>query len=98
MFAGASARWNAKSLAITTPGVEWAPRAGQSGEKELTGEPGFRKKEAHGEAPHAQHRVQAPGRSGVPGRRAPSRARQAPRRLPKPDSGLGSEVRGRRLS
>ena len=25
--------------------------------------------EAHGQAPHAQHRVQAPSRSGIPGRR-----------------------------
>ena len=29
-------------------GVEWAPWGGQSGEKELTVEPGFREKEAHG--------------------------------------------------
>src|ERR1700735_1424508 len=57
--------------------VEWAPWGGQSGELELTVEPGFRKKEAHGQAPHAQHRIQAPGLSGVPGRRDPSRARQA---------------------
>jgi hypothetical protein len=35
--------------------LEWAPWGGQSGELELTVEPGFRKKEAHGQAPHAQH-------------------------------------------
>ena len=28
--------------------MEWAPRAGQLGEWELTVEPGFRKKKAHG--------------------------------------------------
>jgi hypothetical protein len=33
--------------------LEWAPWGGQSGELELTVEPGFRKKEAHGQAPHA---------------------------------------------
>ena len=34
--------------------VEWAPWGGQSGEKELTVEPGFREKEADGQAPHVQ--------------------------------------------
>src|SRR5271169_2676110 len=48
--------------------VEWAPWGGQSGERELTVGPGFRKKEADGQAPHIQRRVQAPSRSGVPGR------------------------------
>jgi hypothetical protein len=37
------------------PRLEWAPWGGQSGELELTVEPGFRKKEAHGQAPYAQH-------------------------------------------
>ena len=33
----------------------------------MTVEPGFREKEAYGQAPHAQHRVRAAGRPGVPG-------------------------------
>jgi transposase len=37
--------------------------------QELTLGPGFRRMEAHGQAPHAQHRVQAPSRSGISSRR-----------------------------
>jgi len=47
--------------------------------------------EAQGQAPHAQHRIQAPGRSGVPGRRDASRARQTTRHLPEPDPRLGQK-------
>src|SRR4029077_9308305 len=35
--------------------------------------------EAYGQAPHAQHRIQAPSRSGISGRRDPAWARQASR-------------------
>jgi len=79
------------------PVLEWALWGGQSGELELTLGPGFRRMEAQGQIAHAQHRIQAPGRSGVPGRRDASRAGQTTRHLPEPDPGLGSEVRGRRL-
>ena len=48
------------------PPMEWAPWGGRLGRQELTLVPGFRRMEAHGPASHAQHRVQAPGRSGVP--------------------------------
>ena len=51
------------------PLMEWAPWAGQIDSNELTREPGFQRMEAHGQAPHAQHRIQAPSRSGIPGRR-----------------------------
>jgi hypothetical protein len=44
------------------PPMEWAPWGGRLGKQELTIEPGFRRMEANGEASHAQHRVQAPGR------------------------------------
>ena len=52
--------------------LEWAPWVGRLDEQELTIEPGFRRMEAHGQAPHAQHRIQAPSRSGIPGRRDPA--------------------------
>jgi hypothetical protein len=35
--------------------MEWAPWGGQGSDIDLTVEPGFRKKEAHGQAPHTQH-------------------------------------------
>ena len=38
--------------------MEWAPWAGRLDQQELTIEPGFRRMEAHGQAPHAQHRRQ----------------------------------------
>jgi hypothetical protein len=37
------------------PVLEWAPWGGQLDWVELTRLPGFRKMEAHGQAPHAQH-------------------------------------------
>src|ERR1700733_12197059 len=86
-----------QSASNFAPRMEWAPWAGRLDQQELTIEPGFRRMEAHGQAPHAQHRIQAPSRSGIPGRRDPAWARQAPRHLSKSDPGLGSEVRGRRL-
>src|ERR1700733_3072956 len=63
-------------------GVGVGPRAGQGSDTDLTVEPGFRKMEAHGQAPHVQHRVQAPGRSGVSRRRDASRSCQASRHQP----------------
>src|SRR5271166_3236944 len=38
-----------------TPKMEWAPWGGRLGVHELTVGPGFRKMEAHGQAPRAQH-------------------------------------------
>lgn len=36
-------------------------------ERELTGEPGFRRMKSNGPTPQPQHRVQAPGGAGLPG-------------------------------
>ena len=52
---------------------------------------------AHGPTPHLQHRVQALGGAGVPGRRDSQRTLPAPRRLPEPHPHLGREVRSGRL-
>ena len=46
--------------------LEWAPGVGQVDWIDLTGASGIRRIDAHGKAPHPQHRAQAPGRSGVP--------------------------------
>jgi transposase len=61
------------------PLIGVGPWAGRLDSQELTIEPGFRRMEAHGQAPHAQHRIQAPSRSGISGRRDPAWARQASR-------------------
>jgi glycerol uptake facilitator-like aquaporin len=53
----ATALGGGQTVAIALAHVEWAPRAGQVGGGELTGEPGFRRMEAHDEAPIPQHRV-----------------------------------------
>ena len=37
--------------------MEWAPEAGQVGDWDLTGEPGFRTMEAHDETPSPQRQV-----------------------------------------
>jgi hypothetical protein len=58
------------------------PWAGQIDSNELTRELGFRRMEAHCQAPRPQHRVQATSRAGVSCRRDPARARRAPRHLP----------------
>jgi hypothetical protein len=63
-------------------------------QQELIFETGFRRMEADGQAPHAQHRVQAPSRSRVLGG-DPALACQAPRHLPQSDPGLGAKVRSR---
>jgi hypothetical protein len=43
-----------KFCPATIAKMEWVPWGGQSGVRELTVEPGFREKEAHGQAPHVQ--------------------------------------------
>ena len=45
------------------------------------------------EAPNPQHRLQAPGRSGVSRRRDPPRSGTSPRPFPHPDPNLGRQVR-----
>lgn len=72
--------------------MEWAPGAGQYGERELTRMPGFRKDGSHGEASNPQCRVQAAGGPGVPGWRDPARAGEPPRPVAQPDPDLGRKV------
>ena len=75
----------------------WAPGAGQAAWNDLTGLPGIRRIDVHGKTPHSQHRLQAPGRSGVScGRDAP-RPGAPPRPITELDPDLGGQVRGRRL-
>jgi hypothetical protein len=57
------------------PMMECARLGGHGDGEQLTGEPGFRRMEAHGPTPHPQHRVQAPGGPGLPGRRDASQPR-----------------------
>src|SRR5512134_1350975 len=59
--------------------------------------PGLRRKKVDGQAPFSQHRVQAAGGAGVPGRGHPSRARQASRHLAQSHPCLGRQIRSRRL-
>ena len=50
------------ALAMSAVVMEWAPGVGQVAWNDLTGAPGIRRIDAHGQAPHPQHRLQAPGR------------------------------------
>jgi hypothetical protein len=55
-------------------------------------QPGFRRMKAHGQAPHPQSRVQAPGRTGVSCRRDASRPGEALRAIAQSDPHLGPEA------
>jgi hypothetical protein len=86
--------WPGKKVLIP---LECAPEAGQIETAGLTRGRGFRRMEANAQTPLPQHRIQAPGGTGIHRRRDPSRTCQAPRRVPEPDPDLGQQVRGRRL-